>query len=309
MTTPLTILFLLLGFFQASSKHEVGVVKDPDGYTNIRSEPNIKSDVIRRIDENELLWFIRTESPWLKVSNYFGGYTGKNEGYIHSSSVIPINDFGIQEIENFYGEEFEKEKKEIKLGDVEITMFNADRIVSDPYKVPEFISSYLEIRIPNQNPIRKYYPDINSLGGYAGVVHVPISSEPDYQFFIKEGDYDGRTIIVAKDGRVSDLEGGRFILYGHFLISEVMKDNDFGPIVWDLKLWKQVYDSSGNIPMYDFGYSYYLATRELYLKVEDKYDEDMVPKYFRLDEKGKFILQSNPPAMDKKVKMLPIGIR
>jgi len=111
---------------------------------------------------------------------------------------------------------------------------------------------------------------------------------------------------VAKDGRVIDIDGGMFLLHRHFLVSEVMRDNDYGPIVWDVKLWKQVYDSHGNMPMYDFGYSYYLASRELHLKVEDKYNEDIIPTYFRLDKKGTFVLQSDPPEMDEKAKMLPI---
>ena len=311
MLSLLIFLTFFSGFVQPEGTHEFGVVKDPDGYTNMRAEPRIDSYILRRLQHNDFIWYIRSNSPWLKVSNYFGSDSGQNEGFVHSSRVVPITDLGIQEIEQLYGSEWERKTETFRLGEITITMFNANRIEDAPLKTPEYQSSFLEIKIPNQKPLRKYYPDINSLGGYGGLIYAPVPSYSDYLFFTKNGDYDGRAIIVRKDGNVADIEGGMFLLHGSYFISEVRQGCCGEPLVWDLSLWDKTYDSRDDdsiMDRYDIGepqYSYYTATGELFLKVENPYNEDTKPSYYRLDKNGTFIPESDPPVLKDKVKLLP----
>lgn len=88
---------------------------------------------------------------------------------------------------------------------------------------------------------------------------------------MKNGDYDGRTIIVASDGRVADLDGGGMFVFQQYLISTVRTDCCGEPLVWDLKLWKKTYDLRDDTSIETESepeYSFYTASGNLYLKIE-----------------------------------------
>jgi hypothetical protein len=302
---------------QATSAPEIGIIKDADGYVNIRSEPTINSKVMGRLKQNDFVYFIRADSLWWKLTTRYGEGAEmypppppEQNGYIHSSRIVPIKNLPISEIEGLYGKEWKKEKREIRLGNVEIALFNADRDGGSPLKVPESNSAYLEIRIPGKTAVRKYYPDIEGLGGAADIRYVPVSSKPDFRFFVKNGDYDGRTIIVAKDGRIADIGGGRLFVFKNFLISTVETDCCGEPLVFDLKLWKQLDDSwdDANLTVEDDPkYSFYRALGNLYLKVEwpDALKGDNTPRIFQFNKDGKFVRELNPPRMKEEIKALP----
>ena len=303
----LSILLILSGLAQAENKHELGIVKDPDGFTNVRSQPDLKSDILGTVPSNRMLSFQRFDESWVIINRY--AWDGYRDGFIHSSRVFPIMELGIQDIEPAYGQAWRTEKKLIMLGDIEITMFDANRILREEYDFPMFHSSYLEIKVPNQKPIRKYYPSMEPLGGRAGLGYVPVLSEPDFRFFVKEGDYDSRTIIVTKDGRVVDLEGGAFWIYKNLLISEIGDVVYEGTIVWDMKQEKLLYRPEDNPDIYaengidEFETTYYIASGELYLKIEALFNEDLPLSFYRLDKNGRFVSESNPPTIEEELEM------
>jgi hypothetical protein len=317
MLTLLLLLLSLANIGQGTGKPEIGVIWDADGNANVRSEPKTDSKVIGRLRQNELLYFIRSGNLWWKVTATRWGEDvsvsppppPERNGYIHSSRIVPITNLSISEIETFYGPEWKKEKMETRFGSIKITLFNADRIGNaDLYTVPESNSAYLEIKIQDHKPVRKYYPDINGLGGAADVRFVPVSSMPDFRFFVKNGDYDGRTIIVSKDGRVADIEGGGFILFDHFLISERGTDCCGEPIVWDLNSWKKVYDLLDDSCIEiasEPQFSYFIVSGKLYLKIEMPFGGDQPPQFFQLNKDGRFIQELNPHRVDEEIKMLP----
>jgi hypothetical protein len=299
---------------QHNNRSEIGIIKDSDGYTNIRSAPQISSKVIGRSNQNDFVYFIKSDSPWWKLTTRYGEGVSidpppppEQNGYIHSSRIVPIKELSISQIQGLYGQEWKKEKRDIKLGNVDIAMFNADRIGhGGPQKIPDSNSAYLEIRIQGKKPIRKYYPDIEGLGGPAGVYvrYVPVPLMPDLRFFVKDGDYDGRTIIVTKDGRVADLDGGGFLIYQHFLISRTGADCCGEPLIWNLKVWKEVYDLRNDASI-DIGinpqFSYFIASRNLYLKVDAN---ESAALFLRLNEQGKFVRDLDPPPMEEEMKLL-----
>jgi hypothetical protein len=150
------------------------------------------SKVIGRLDQNDFVYFIRSDSLWWKLTTPYGEGVSidpppppEQNDYIRSSSIVPIKDLPILEIESLYGSEWKKKKTEIRLGDIEIAMFNAKRMVYGGHrKIPEANSAYLEIIIPVKYPLRKYYPDIKSLGGTADIRYVAVPSMADYRFFV-----------------------------------------------------------------------------------------------------------------------------
>ena len=70
---------------------EVAMIKDPDGFVNIRDKPTFNSKIIGRLYKNEIFYFTNvSNSEWYPVR--------KNEnteiiGYIHKSKILRFSDF------------------------------------------------------------------------------------------------------------------------------------------------------------------------------------------------------------------------
>jgi hypothetical protein len=304
---------------QASSLPEIGVLNAAYGSADIRSAAQISSKIIGRLHQNEFVYFIRSESQWWRLTTRNGEGVSSDpppppeqNGYVQSSRIVPIKNLPISKIESLYGQEWKKEKKEFSFGNIRITILNSERMnYSGAHQIPEMNSAYLEIVIPGKKPIRKYYPDIEGVGGAADIRFVPIPSITDFGFFVKNGDYDGRTIIVARDGRVADLDGGGLFVYKKYLISRTGADCCGEPVIWDLKLWKKAYDLRDDKSIEvksEPQYSYYAASGHLYLKLETPYGlylGENIPRFFRLNEEGHFVRELNPPPMEDSISVLP----
>ncbi|MEL7120626.1 MAG: hypothetical protein AAFO07_14335, partial [Bacteroidota bacterium] len=52
----LLILIFTLLIFQISIA-QVATIQDPDGWTNVRKEPNLQSEVIHKVFTNEVFWY------------------------------------------------------------------------------------------------------------------------------------------------------------------------------------------------------------------------------------------------------------
>lgn len=130
------------------------------------------------------MYFVRSGGPWWKLTTRWGEGASidpppppEQNGYIHSSRIVPIGHIPVSQIEGLYGQDWRKEKREIRFDKIEISMLNAERIGrGGEGKVPESNSAYLEIRIPGKKTIRKYFPDIDGLGGAADIRFVPVPS-------------------------------------------------------------------------------------------------------------------------------------
>jgi hypothetical protein len=88
-----------------------------------------------------------------------------------------------------------------------------------------------------------YFDDIEPVGGYFGIFlpkHQPLEN---YFVALKEGDYDGRLLLVGKDGSLTNFPGGGFFLTAdkRFLIGEHASDYA-SPFVVDLARRQLVID-------------------------------------------------------------------
>jgi hypothetical protein len=89
------------------------------------------------------------------------------------------------------------------------------------------------------------YKSIEALGGYSGLF---VDNNPvigDNFIITKKGDYDGRTILVKKDGKIEDLPGGAYFISEdkRLLFSEHLQDCCDEFIVYDLKKGKIIFTS------------------------------------------------------------------
>ena len=93
------LLLLIFVFLSHHVSGQVAIIRDKDGYTNVRSKPNNKSEVVHRVLENEVFWIdysVRDTSEWILVyipKNDFSLGCGDNEsitGFIHKSRVLPL---------------------------------------------------------------------------------------------------------------------------------------------------------------------------------------------------------------------------
>lgn len=121
LTFILTILTIHISFGQ------VAIIHDPDGWTNIRKAPNGQSEIIHKVNENEVFWYdyetTDIEQDWISIyipKNDF--CLGKSEpnyivGFIHKSRLLPL-----EKLEGYSGDEF---TFQYKLSDFDST----DRIV------------------------------------------------------------------------------------------------------------------------------------------------------------------------------------
>lgn len=105
LTFILTILTIQISFGQ------VAIIQDPDGWTNVRKAPDGQSEIIHKVNENEVFWYDHEmtdkEQDWISIyipKNDF--CLGKSEpsyivGFIHKSRLLPL-----EKLEEYTGDEF-----------------------------------------------------------------------------------------------------------------------------------------------------------------------------------------------------------
>lgn len=108
-------LFLLaaLLFFGLEGFTQIAIIDDPDGYTNVRSEPNAKAEIIHVLKENELFFYeqaLMNEIEWIEVyiprnkfleHEAYYLYSNNIIGYIHKSRILELANLNSYNSENF----------------------------------------------------------------------------------------------------------------------------------------------------------------------------------------------------------------
>lgn len=91
----LFIFFLLTAITSISYAQSYAVIKDNDGYTNVRKDGNSKSPVIGKIYNDAIFYFddernAGKKTDWVKIYQMRGN-GGFLEGYVHKSRVLPLS--------------------------------------------------------------------------------------------------------------------------------------------------------------------------------------------------------------------------
>lgn len=87
---------------------KIGVIRDKDGYTNIRKEENSSSEILGKIFENEYFFYKKTKTKnWCEIKTLKGKI-----GYIHSSRVHENTNVNLLSISTFVLGYDEKETRD-----------------------------------------------------------------------------------------------------------------------------------------------------------------------------------------------------
>lgn len=78
-------------------KAQLAVIQDPDGFVNVRSGPDSKSDVVLKIQRDEFFTCEPSESDWWRVKDFFD-----NEGYMHRSRIRLVRDLPGKDLERLF---------------------------------------------------------------------------------------------------------------------------------------------------------------------------------------------------------------
>jgi hypothetical protein len=159
---------------------------------------------------------------------------------------------------------FQVSQKEIPLGASSVRVIQAKG--RGFTGTPTYCSAWIEVKRDGQIVRRLSYADIEPVGFSYGLFLPLRQPLADALVIMKEGDYDGRMILVSGDGKVADLPGGLYFATEdkRYLVGLHMRD-DSGLVVVDS------------------------ATRSVILDDTALKDEGEIGDFFR-DEKGYFFM-------------------
>src|SRR5437879_13728514 len=111
-------------------------------------------------------------------------------------------------------------------GQVTVRILQAKKATPDSSS-PHTCRAWFEVEKENRLLKRLYYDDIDASGFSYGIFVPKRQPLPDYFVAVKEGDYDGRLLLVAKDGTLANLPGGFYFLTTdqRFVIGEHATDS------------------------------------------------------------------------------------
>lgn len=105
---------------------------------------------------------------------------------------------------------------------------------------PSYCRAWVEISRDQKLVRRIYYDDFEPVGSKYGVFLPVTQPSPDLFVLVKEGDYDGRLLIVDQEGKLTNTFGGFFFFASErFLVSNYSSD-EAGLAVFDLQAHKLI---------------------------------------------------------------------
>ena len=96
-------------------------------------------------------------------------------------------------------------------GQVTVRVLQAKKATPDASS-PHACRAWFEVKKEDRLLKRLYYDDIEAVGFSYGIFVPKRQPLPDYFVAVKEGDYDGRLLLVAKNGTLANLPGGFYFL-------------------------------------------------------------------------------------------------
>lgn len=148
-----------------------------------------------------------------------------------------------------------------------------------------------------------YFPDLEPVGGQYGLFIPKNQPSPKFFFIIINNDYDGRLLIINKEGKITETVGGYYFISNDkkYLFSEYYSDIG-GLAVIDLKNGNIVYKNY-NLPNID---KWYFKNRQYYFITDER---DSV--YIFDNNKNQLIVKKSQPKYFDKAKLIqfdfPIG--
>jgi hypothetical protein len=165
-----------------------------------------------------------------------------------------------------------------------VRIIQAKRVDGFSEKAPSYCRAWLEIWKGDRMLRQFYFDDIEPNGGNYGIF-VPVRQPLTNDFIaVKEGDYDGRLLLISQDGTATDLPGGYYFATPdkRYLVGLHSRDND-ALVVVDIARRKVVLDGDKEgVPEI---HSWYLDDSGYFFTEVDQADNESELKEFvyRLD--------------------------
>ena len=155
---------------------QIAIIKDDDGFTNVRKLPNIKAEIIYRLKDTEVFSYNtpneKLNSDWVTIYISKNKYQLKNDekdtliGYIHKSRLCPIEDLEVYTGINFlFKYKLQKFSLENKISDYDgkrLTKIDGQRIYGTDGDMPKIEVKEMHVTINGQvvNVPKILYKDI-----------------------------------------------------------------------------------------------------------------------------------------------------
>jgi len=164
---------------------------------------------------------------------------------------------------------FKVSRHDYPLGNYTIRIIQAKRFHEGITPPPSVCRAWLQVREGGRILRQAYFDDIDAVGGEYGIFlpeHQPLTN---YFVAVKAGDYDGRLLLVGKDGSLANLPGGgyfltpnkRYLIGSHFTDSESL-------VVVDVAQRRVVIDGEKQ-KLWDVGDWYLDGTGYFYIENEE----------------------------------------
>lgn len=156
-----SILFIAILFFSNLNYGQVAIIKDKDGFTNVRKEPNVSSEIIYKIMDSEIFSYEETKSEWITIYIEKSKYQLQCEedrtlvGFIHKSRLNPIQNLEISNGTDFSFkykiQEFNFENKICDYNGEWLTKINGRRIYGTDGNIPETEVTGIDVSMNGTN--------------------------------------------------------------------------------------------------------------------------------------------------------------
>ena len=107
---------------------------------------------------------------------------------------------------------FQVSRHDYPIGKFTVRIIQAKRVYDASAPSPSYCRAWLDVTEGGKVLRQAYFDDIDPVGGSFGVFLPKRQPLSDYFVALKEGDYDGRLLLVGEDGSLTNLPGGGFFL-------------------------------------------------------------------------------------------------
>jgi hypothetical protein len=178
-----------------------------------------------------------------------------------------------------------------------------------PDGVVNYCSAFIETKRGDQRIAVRSFENVEPVGGAYGLFLPSRQRVPGYFLLWKRGDYDGRTILIAKTGRILDYPGPQIVIdsLDHLLISESSESEDGNVRVFDYRQGRLVFNRkapAGIAHWYRFGNRLFATVHKSDVRTEEPNPEMWDTVYF-LDVRGQRFVRSRATADMRKAVPLP----
>jgi hypothetical protein len=98
------------------------------------------------------------------------------------------------------------------VGKFKVRIIQAKTVYETSSPPPSYCRAWLEVTEGGRVLRQAYFDDIDPVGSYFGIFVPERQPFSAYFLALKEGDYDGRLLLVGEDGTLTNLPGGGFFL-------------------------------------------------------------------------------------------------